>query len=267
MILCPPGACRKFERTRTEFSGTADRSEMASARYGSSPRENLMSLASITINEQIRIPAEVVDLASFREWARSEDFPENGRISYLAGELEIDMSPENINAHSTLKGCLTVALTLLAEADESGQVFPDGTLVINRDADLATEPDVIFVSFDSLQSGRVRLGELPGQEASACELIGAPDLVIEIVSPSSVRKDKQILRERYFVAGVREYWLIDARQQVLSFEILVPGADAFASAKPDSEGFLPSPLWNRRFRLIRQDHPTGLVRYRLESAT
>lgn len=223
-----------------------------------------MSLTSIVINDELRIPPEVVDLASFRAWAASESFPERGRISFLDGELEIDMSPENINTHSTVKGCLTIALGILADNDDSGQVFPDGTLIISKDGNLATEPDLTYVTFDALLTGRVRIGDRAGQEMSAIELVGSPDLVVEIVSPSSVRKDKVRLRECYFAAGVREYWLIDARKDTLSFEILIPGDAGYIPAQVAEDGFCFSPVWNRWFLLTRQPHATGLMRYRLE---
>lgn len=225
-----------------------------------------MPADSSALVDEVRVPADVVDLASFRRWAASDSFPERGKISFLGGEVEVDMSPENINAHNTVRGCLTIALGLLADEEGSGQVFPDGALVINVDAELANEPDLVFVRFDSLESGRVTIGE-PGEDPNrAIELIGSPDLVVEVVSPSSVRKDKRDLRERYFRAGVQEYWLIDARREPLSFEILIPADHGFEPAPTDAEGYACSSLWNRRFRLIRQPHHTGLVRYRLESA-
>jgi Uma2 family endonuclease len=54
------------------------------------------------------------------------------------------------------------------------------------------------------------------------EILGSPDLVVEIVSDSSVRKDTTLLRDAYWKAGVREYWLFDARGAEIRFDILVP---------------------------------------------
>jgi hypothetical protein len=50
-------------------------------------------MTAIILEDDVRIPESVVDLASFREWALSPKFPERGRFSYLDGELWIDMSP------------------------------------------------------------------------------------------------------------------------------------------------------------------------------
>ena len=51
----------------------------------------------------------------------------------------------------------------------------------------------------------------PENETKAC-LFGAPDLVIEILSPSTRKKDMSIKHFKYENAGVREYWLVDPDQ-------------------------------------------------------
>ena len=49
------------------------------------------------------IPARLGPLSRFRRWARSDDFPEGEKISYLNGELWIGMSPEDIFLHNLVK--------------------------------------------------------------------------------------------------------------------------------------------------------------------
>ncbi|MCD7820355.1 MAG: Uma2 family endonuclease [Lachnospiraceae bacterium] len=44
-------------------------------------------------------------------------------------------------------------------------------------------------------------------------IYGAPDLVIEVLSPSTAWKDQVIKRKKYQHAGVREYWMIDLKQE------------------------------------------------------
>ena len=49
---------------------------------------------------------------------------------------------------------------------------------------------------------------------------GAPDMVVEILSPSTARRDKTIKFNKYQQAGVREYWIIDPDIKILSTHIL-----------------------------------------------
>ena len=43
--------------------------------------------------ENVRVPEWVTDLASFSQWAEANDFPDEGRIDFLAGEIWIDIEP------------------------------------------------------------------------------------------------------------------------------------------------------------------------------
>ena len=55
-------------------------------------------------------------------------------------------------------------------------------------------------------------------------IVGAPDLVIEVLSPSTALHDKVIKFRRYLQAGVREYWLVDPDSKSVSVHILNNGA-------------------------------------------
>ncbi len=57
---------------------------------------------AVVFEDQLRIPP-IASLEDFRRWVRSEHFPERGRIDYVTGEIEVDMSPENLFFHGTLK--------------------------------------------------------------------------------------------------------------------------------------------------------------------
>jgi Uma2 family endonuclease len=82
-------------------------------------------------------------------------------------------------------------------------------------------------------------------------VLGSPDWILEVVSPSSMRKDKVILRDAYYRAGVVEYWLVDALEDELDFQILLPGNDAYVAAK-SHDGWLASPTFDCSFRLTRE---------------
>ena len=93
---------------------------------------------------------------------------------------------------------------------------------------------------------------------------GAPDVVVEILSDSSVRKDLIRLPPLYAAAGVPELWRVDARKERLRFEILTLERDGYVRVKPDAQGWTRSPRLGRRFRLVRHPARPGRGGYRLE---
>ncbi len=120
-------------------------------------------------------------------------------------------------------------------------------------AELSVEPDIVFVSNEALKTGRARkipkANEAPGRYV---EIEGAVDLVVEIISDSSVTKDRRRLPAAYFEAGVREFWLVDARGEELQFQIHQRGKEEFQPVGIDDEGYQKSEVFNRRYRLDRE---------------
>jgi Uma2 family endonuclease len=210
----------------------------------------------------IRIPARATTLPGFREWVLSDEFPEHCRISYIRGELFIDMSPEELDTHNRVKSELTYAIIKLNKELDLGHFYSDGTLVTNEGADLSTEPDGAFVSWQSYETARVRLIPRKDSPGQFIELQGTPDWVVEIVSRSSVEKDTRSLRETYHRAGVPEYWIIDARSEEIDFQILRYRRDSYVAASPRG-GWLRSRVFGRAFRLERRRDRMGCWDYTL----
>ncbi len=205
---------------------------------------------SVIFEEQVEIPMDLRSLADFRRWATSDEFPERGRIDYVAGRIEVDMSPEDLFRHGTLKGEIHGVLYQLVKRQNLGHLFVDRARVSSVEGDVSAEPDVVFVSHDALAEGRVRL--IPGAAGGApwyIEMEGAPDLVVEVVSKSSVAKDTRRLPEAYFKAGVGEFWLADARREPLLFRVHERGESGYEVVQPDAEGYQRSALFGRWFRL------------------
>lgn len=215
------------------------------------------------------MPAAAGGLAAFRRWAFSAEFPDNGRIDYLAGSVETELSPEDLHTHGTVKAAIAAALHALIVEQDLGQVFIDRTRVSSAAADLSVEPDVLAVLWQSLESGRVRYVPRarggPVRLARSAEIEGGPDLVVEILSDSSVRKDTELLPCLYALAGVRELWLVDARgQQQPELAMYTLDSGAYRAVAPDARGHLLSPLLGRTFRLLRQPARLSTWRYQLE---
>lgn len=224
-----------------------------------------MSMTFTTRDEEaFEIPSGIDELDGFRNWAFSARFPQRGRISFLDGIVEIDMSPEEVNSHGTLKEAITTAISNFARDRDLGRVFPDGTFLVNERANIANEPDVMFCTWETMLSKRVEIRESRPGNHRLMELRGSPDVVVEIVSQSSIRKDKKILREKYFKAGVREYWLVDARSDEIHFELLVRGAGRFRATRPGRDGSHLSSVFHRRVRITRELDRVGLWQYDIE---
>ena len=114
--------------------------------------------------------------------------------------------------------------------------------------------------WETVASKRVRyVRSKKGQEM---EIEGSPDWVVEIISESSVFKDKQALRQAYHEAGIREYWLIDARGPEIEFQIFEWHETGFVP-QAAKKGWLSSTLFRRQFKLTRKRNRRGAWKYKL----
>jgi Uma2 family endonuclease len=200
----------------------------------------------------LRIPPGIHSLEAFRDWAQSEDFPHSGRIDYLQGAIEVDIGHEDLQMHATPKGSLLAYIEGIVSGANLGQVFVGRTVLSSDEADLHCEPDVVYVSLESLRSGRVRYRPSKRKSGRYSEIEGAADLVVEIVSDSSVAKDTQRLPPLYARAGVRELWLVDARGTAVELHIFELHRGAYRPARADSDGFQASKVLGRRLRVRRE---------------
>lgn len=224
-----------------------------------------MPSPSVILEERVRVPGEAHELEAFRVWALSPEFPEEGRIDFLAGDVEVEMSPEDLHTHGRVKVAIASFLERAISHADLGEVFVDRSRVSSLEGSLSVEPDVVVVLWESLAAGRVRYVPAAGGKAGRHrEIEGAPDLVVEIVSDSSVGKDTRRLPARYAAAGVSELWLVDARGDELSFQIHALEAGAYRRTPPDPDGRTPSPVLGRSLRLTRERTRFDTWRYRLD---
>ncbi len=218
-------------------------------------------MSTVVISDQVRIPSWVSDLGSFRRWSQSDDYPEKGWVSFLDGEIWVDTHMEQLFTHNQVKTEFTVVLAGLVKREERGYYFSDRTALSNKEANLSTEPDGTFCSFAAVEDRRVRLVE--GVQGGYVEIEGSPDMVLEVVSTYSIRKDTKILRYLYSCAGIPEYWLIDARKTPLQFDILRWTERGYSAARR-RQGWLKSKVFGQSFLLEtktdRLGHPQFLLR-------
>jgi Uma2 family endonuclease len=199
----------------------------------------------VVIAGTVRIPAGITDLDAFRRWALS-DCPEKLHVAYLNGEIWVDPSMEQWHTHNQVKGEVNTVLGSLLKQTAQGRYTPDGMLLSNTAVNLSTIPDGLFASYDTLRAGRLR--RLPSAHAGGVvQLEGTPDMVLEVVSESSVEKDTITLPPLYQAAGVAEFWRVDARHE-LRFEIFRLTAAGYAPTQlPD--GWWHSDVFARDFQL------------------
>lgn len=212
-------------------------------------------------SEQVQVPEWVNDLESFLRWADAPDFPEKGRIWFLKGEVWVDMSKEQVFTHVAVKTEITAVLAALVKRERLGRYWGDGLFLSNVAADVAGKPDGTFVSRAALEANRARLTE--GMEEGYLALEGSPDMVLEVVSRSSVRKDTVTLRQAYWEAGAREYWLVDVRREPLRFDVLRHTARGYSAARR-RDGWVRSAVFGKSFRLTQEPNGLGHPEYTLE---
>lgn len=211
----------------------------------------------------IVVPGSIVDLESFSEWVDSPEFPEVGRISFIHGDVVVDSSMEQLFTHNNVKQRITSTLDALVTALGSGYVFSDRARLHNVVAGLSVEPDLMFVSFNAIETGAVTLAE--GAIDGFVRVDGSPEIVVEVVSDSSEKQDTVELREAYFQAGILEYWLVDGRTERASFEILRRTAKGFSASRLHSGGWVKSAVFNKSFRLVQAADRLGNPQFTLES--
>jgi hypothetical protein len=106
----------------------------------------------LRIEDQVEIPMNLQGLAGFRRWAVSETFPERGRIDYLAGSIEVDMSPEDLHTHGKLRVELIAAIGDLVSRLDLGELYTARARVSCPAVDLSAEA-LLLCSFCALTAG------------------------------------------------------------------------------------------------------------------
>jgi Uma2 family endonuclease len=222
-----------------------------------------MSLTVVVNQGSVRVPESAREgLASFRAWAGDNDLPDKVRVDYLKGEVWVDMSQEQVFTHGAVKTEIAAVLSALCKQSRTGRYWCNGILVTNPAADLSGNPDGTYLSHAALAAGRVVLTE--GAEGGFVELVGTVDMVLEVVSDSSVKKDGETLRLAYWEAGVPEYWLVDARTDPVDFRILKHGPKGYTESRKQPGGWVKSAAFAKSFRLARSTDLSGNPEFTLE---
>ena len=132
----------------------------------------------------------------------SEDYwnlPEGHRAELIDGQL-YDMAPPSRMHQKLISQFMLVLGQYIRDHHGTCEVYP-APFAVNLDAEDKdwVEPDISVICDTSKLDDR------------GCN--GAPDLVVEVVSPSSRRIDYSTKNALYSEAGVREYWIVDPEKE------------------------------------------------------
>ena len=145
--------------------------------------------------------------------------PEGVRCQLLDGELIVAAAPAD--KHQKIILHLATRLDQFVRSRNLGIIRFAPVDVVLSDHDVV-QPDLLFVSHDR---AAIR---------TPANLQGAPDLAVEVLSPSTEEYDRGYKRELYARHGVREYWLVD------------PDLETIEVLTPENGGFIRYVLYNRR---------------------
>jgi len=149
--------------------------------------------------------------AAFREL----EFPDDDLFIYelINGQLVKKSAPKPL--HQLLSQRIEFALAIYLKENPAGQYF-HAPVDVFLDEFNTVQPDICFLSTE--RGFLIDLNE---------GIMGTPDLIVEILSPGSLRYDRGVKKELYEQFAVKEYWIVDPNNRAL--EIYVMRGNAYAS--------------------------------------
>ncbi len=136
--------------------------------------------------------------------------PEDRRYEIVDGELLLTPAPTPY--HQTVAMRLGFLLHAFVEREQRGQIFIAPCDVVLSRFDVL-QPDIFFVSGERTSI----IGEKYISEA--------PDLVVEVLSPSTADRDRVAKARQYAKFGVREMWIADPETHTI--EVFVNSSEGF----------------------------------------
>ena len=152
--------------------------------------------------------------ASLKEWTYEEfmSLPEGGPFRYEIIDGELCMTPSPNTRHQEISWNLSGFFWSFLKRRPIGRSFSAPyDVVFSNDPLQVVEPDLVFVSKEHLSI----IGEKNIQ--------GVPDLLVEILSPSTETADRRVKHSLYERFGVPEYWIVDPATNTIQVFRLADG--------------------------------------------
>lgn len=140
-----------------------------------------------------------MSLAEFLALPEDDNLPVKYELEF--GEL-VEVTRPRFE-HNELAHELEHAIRVYVRQHRLGRVSGDILVILDEEKDLTYAPDIVFVATEHLD--RIREGRV----------YGAPELVVEILSPTTAERDTGIKRRIYHAYGVQWYWLVDMERQTV----------------------------------------------------
>ena len=160
-------------------------------------------------------------------YADYELFPDDGlRHEIIAGEHYVTASP--VTRHQRISRDLFYLVHSYLQTHAIGEIF-------------YAPFDVVLTMFDVVVPDLIYLSRNRAHLLTTKNLQGAPDLVVEILSPGTRPRDERLKRDLYERVGVDEYWLVDPDRDLVS--VYRRGASGFEPpARYETHDSLTTPL-------------------------
>ena len=143
----------------------------------------------------------------------------------LDGEIVKKKAPSP--RHQRIARDLTIKMHPFAIEHKLGEVLPSPIDVFLNDTN-SPQPDLVYVS-----TANAHIVTYDG-------VMGVPDLVVEVISPSSIYRDRVTKKALYERFGIQEYWLIDPADNFVEIYAITNGGYELLSAASTEEGQLIS---------------------------
>lgn len=105
--------------------------------------------------------------------------------------------------HNEIAHELAHIIRIHVRSKRLGRVSGDILVILDEERDLSYAPDIVFVATEHLD--RIREGRV----------YGAPDLVVEILSPTTAHRDVGVKKRIYHAYGVQWYWVVDMERKTV----------------------------------------------------
>jgi Uma2 family endonuclease len=156
-------------------------------------------------------------------YADYKSLPESMDRRYELMDGELCMVPAPTTTHQRISRNIEFLLVQYARATGCGEVLNAPVDVVLGESSRrdVVQPDIVFIA-----TARASI-------VTKTEIVGAPDLVIEILSAGTEDRDRGYKKTLYERVGVREYWIVDPDRQ--SVDVFRTEAAGFAA--PVRHGF------------------------------